>query len=261
MKYGKYGFFFLSIATLGISALGFMPQMAQASQYVTTNRNTDIHFSEVNGNGSIGTGFYNTMIGGKQWRGNFQATTVTLNSTGTIKTYFGSFNDFRTGPGIPQSCQGTISLQRPVSNLGPAPLKVTWTITGGVGCPSPIGSTPPLNLIEPLPVANSSGNFQASNSNTLITETAGSATWPKWIVTDTTPLNCRANAATNPTGPGPIVVQTFNPGSIVDVRYLGLDSFVTHNGASWMRVGLGNRNTKCFIRANSQYVKPQPMPF
>jgi hypothetical protein len=256
----KYRLFFLSIA-----ALGLMPQVAQASHYVTSNRSTDISFQELNG--SIGTGFYNTIIGGKQWRGNFQATTVTLNSNGTTKTYSGPFNDFRTGPGPTQTCQGTISLQRPVSNPGPATIKVTWTITGGSGCPSPITSitNPPstLTLKEPLPVANSSGNFQASNSNTLITETAGFATWPNWIVTDTTGLNCRANSATNPTGPGPIVVKNLPYGSIVDVRYLGLDSFVISGGASWMRarVVVAGSNKPCFIRANTQYVKPQPMPF
>jgi hypothetical protein len=246
-----------------IVAVGLMPQMAQASHYVTANQTTKISFQELTG--AMGIGSYRTTLNGQQWDGDFQVTNGVPDSNGTTKTYSGSFKDYRKGFAATQNCKGTIKLQRPIANPGSAPLKVTWTITGGVGCPSPVSSpaNPPItvNLVETMPVADSSGNFQASNSNTLITDTAGLATWPKWIVSDTTPLNCRGNAATNPTAPGPTIVQKLLPGSIVDVQYMGLDSFITSGGESWLRVQMSSKNTKCFIRANKQFVKPQPMQF
>jgi hypothetical protein len=114
-----------------------------------------------------------------------------------------------------------------------------------------VGSILKLNLTEAVPVANSSGNFLASNANTIQSETAGNATWPLWVVTDPTRLNCRAIA------PSGSVVTSFPKGSTIDVGYLGLNSFITAGGASWLRVPSKN----CFIRANSQYIKPKLMPF
>ncbi|MCY7382104.1 MAG: hypothetical protein LH628_05880, partial [Microcoleus sp. CAN_BIN18] len=198
---------------------------------------------------AIGGGYYRTYVGGREWGGNFAATTVTV--SGGLKTYTGTFTDERSGPGATQQCKGNLKLQRPVSNSGPAPLTATWTISGGVNCPSPVNSTFMLNLTEAVPVANSSGNFLASNANTIRSETAGNATWPKWVVTDPTSLNCRATA------PSGTVVTTFPNGSTVDVGYLGLNSFITAGGASWLRVPSQN----CFIRANTQYIKPKLMPF
>jgi hypothetical protein len=78
-----------------------------------------------------------------------------------------------------------------------------------------VGSILKLNLTEAVSVANSSGNFLASNANTIQSQTAGNATWPLWVVTDPTRLNCRATA---PSG----VVTTFPKGSSVDVGYLGV---------------------------------------
>ena len=234
-----------------LAAIALFPHIAQASAYKTSNRSTFIHIRELpDGRGSaIGTGYYSTSVGGRDWGGNFQATSVT--SSGGIRTYTGTFTDQRSGPGATQQCKGKLKLQRPVSNSGPARLTATWTITGGVNCPSSVGSILKLNLTEAVPVANSSGNFLASNANTIQSETAGDATWPLWVVTDPTRLNCRATA---PSGP---VVTTFPKGSTVDVGYLGLNSFITAGGASWLRMPSKN----CFIRANSQYIKPKLMPF
>lgn len=237
------------ISILGtIAAIALFPHIAQASAYKTSGGSTFIHIQEL-GTVAIGTGYYFTLVGSSQWEGNFAATTVTV--SGGLKTYTGTFTDSRLGPGATQQCKGNLKLQRPVSNSGPAPLTATWTITGGVNCPSSVGSILKLNLTEAVPVANSSGNFLASNANTIQSETAGDATWPKWAVTDPTRLNCRATA------PSGTVVTTFPNCSTVDVGYRGLNSFITAGGASWLR----GPSKNCFIRANSQYIKPKLMPF
>lgn len=241
------------ISILGaIAAIGLFPHIAQASAYKTSGGSTFINIQELSGGAvAIGTGYYFTPLGGSQWKGNFQATTVT--GTPSIRTYSGPFTDFRTGPGPTRQCTGNLKLQRSVSPGVPATLTATWSITGGVGCPSSVGSMFMLNLTEAVPVANSSGNFLASNANTIRSETAGSATWPKWVVTDPTGLNCRATA------PSGTIVKTFPNGSTIDVQNQGLNSFITASGgASWLRV---TNSPVCFIRANSQYIKPKLMPF
>lgn len=241
------------ISILGsIAAIALFPHIAQASAYKTSGGSTFINIKELPGGSAsaIGTGYYRTYVNGREWGGDFQATSVT--SSGSIRTYTGSFTDERFGPGATQKCKGNLKLQRPVSNSGPAPLTATWTITpGGVNCPSPVGSIFKLNLTEAIPVANSNGNFLASNANTIESETAGSATWPKWVIT-ATGLNCRATA------PSGTIVKVFPNGSIVNVQNQGLNSFITAGGASWLRV---TNSPVCFIRANSLYIKPKLMPF
>ena len=241
----------VSILGTTIAAIALFPHIAQASAYKTSSRSTFINIKELPGDigSAIGAGYYRTYVGGREWAGGFQATSVT--SSGGIRTYTGTFTDSRSGPGATQECKGNLKLQRPVSNSRPAPLTATWTITGGVNCPSRVGSILKLNLTEAVPVANSSGNFLASNANTIESETAGSATWAKWVVTDPTGLNCRAIA------PSGTVVTTFSNGSTIDVGYRGLNSFITAGGTSWLRVPSQN----CFIRANSRYIKPKLMPF
>ena len=235
-----------------IAAIALFPHIAQASAYKTSGGSTFIHIQELStGAVAIGTGYYFTPVGGSQWKGNFQLTNVT--GSGSIRTYTGTFTDFRMGPGPTKQCTGNLTLQRSVSPGAPATLTATWTISGGSGCPSSAGSMFMLNLTEAVPVANSSGNFLASNANTIRSETAGNATWPKWVVTDPTGLNCR-NPATAPSG---TIVKVFPNGSTVDVGYKGLNSFITPGGASWLRVPSQN----CFIRANSLYIKPKLMPF
>lgn len=243
----------MKYALIGLSAIvlsiAISSQSAQASGYKTGSGSTYVDFKELSGGSgaAIGEGYYFTMLGGTQWKGVFQATTVT--TVGSDKVYTGPFTDAAIS-GPTKKCTGTLKLKRPISNTGPAPLTATWTIgAGGVNCPSSVGATFTLNLTEAVPVA--SGNFLASNANTLISETAGTATWPKWVVVDPSGLNCRATA------PSGAVVTTFSNGSTVDVKYLGLNSFTTAGGNSWLRVPSQN----CFIRANSSYIKPKLMPF
>lgn len=241
-----------------ITAIVALPHNAQASSYSSSNGTTLIEFKELPGNavmgGAIGGGRYQTTINGQQWMGTFTATTV-INS-GTTRTYSGTFSDHLLGPGANQGCQGSITLQRPISNSGPAPLQVTWTIgAGGINCPSPIGTPSPLSLIEAVPVANGSGNFLASNSNTRPTETNGPITWPLWKVMDPTGLNCRATA------PNGIVTTNFATGSIIKAgARFNPNAFVTAGGASWLSVSLP-QGQYCFVRANTIYIKPMLMPF
>ena len=76
------------VSILGtIAAIALFPHIAQASAYKTSNRSTFIHISELPGRSgsAIGTGYYSTSVGGRDWGGNFQATSVT--SSGGIRTY------------------------------------------------------------------------------------------------------------------------------------------------------------------------------
>ena len=69
-------------------------------------------------------------------------------------------------------------------------------LTMGLGLvvtpPASIGKTFKVNLVEPLPRPNASGDYTSSNANTWLTETAGSGTWSTWRVTSRDgQLNCR----------------------------------------------------------------------
>ena len=249
---------FLSVFST-IAAIAFaLPHNAQASVYSTSNNKTLIEFKELPGTavvgGAIGEGRYTTTIGTQEWMGS--VTTTSIPALSGIKSYVGTFIDNRIGPGPSQMCKGTIQFQRLASNIGPAPLQVTWTIgPGGVGCPSPVGTTSILSLTEAVPVANGSGNFLASNSNTRPSETAGKITWPLWQVVDSTGLNCRTTA------PSGIVAKNFPLGSIITAgAKLVPNAFVTAGGASWLSVRT-SQGKYCFVRANTSYIKPQLMPF
>jgi len=75
-------------------------------------------------------------------------------------------------------------------------VEVTWKEKAGENCPS-IGKTFKVNLAEPLPRPNASGDYTSSNANTWLTETAGSGTWPTWRVRSRDgELNCRIRSIT-----------------------------------------------------------------
>jgi hypothetical protein len=243
-----------------IAAIALAPHNAQASSYSTSNGKTLIEFKELPDNaftgpvigGAIGEGRYTTTIGTQQWIGSF--TTTPGAASGGIKSYVGTFTDRRIGPGATEICKGTIKLQRPASNIGPAPLQVTWTIgPGGVSCPPVTPST--LSLTEAIPMANGSGNFLASNSNTRPSETNGPITWPLWQVIDSPQLNCRATA------PSGQIAEKFLTGSVITAgAKFNPNAFVTVGGASWLSVRVSQGNY-CFVRANTSYIKPKLMPF
>jgi hypothetical protein len=248
----------MKYALLGLSAIALSitvsSQSAQASAYKTASGSTYLEVGEVAG--TVGAGRYDTIIAGQLWRGSF---TLTASTVGSNRVYTGNFIDRNPATAntasTTQSCQGTLTLTRPsaITN-NPTPMTAAWTIgPGGVNCPSPIGTTSTLYLVEAIPVAASSGDFlpTAINGNTLISETAGIATWPKWKVIDPTGLNCRKPA---PTGP---IITTFAFGSNVTFAVPMPNKFVTAGGNPWLVIG----NYTCFVRAKNTYLKPVVMPF
>lgn len=96
-----------------------------------------------------------------------------------------------------------------------------------------------------IPRPDSTGNYYS------ITRNDGKI-HDSWIVT-TPGLNCRRNPQIN----SPIV-QDFSKGALLDVDGdktlypIQQDS----QGLPWLRVESNNRRSRCFIRANSQYVAP-----
>jgi hypothetical protein len=62
------------VSILGtIAAIALFPHIAQASAYKTSSRSTYIDISKLpGGSGSaIGTGYYFTSVGGREWGGSF----------------------------------------------------------------------------------------------------------------------------------------------------------------------------------------------
>lgn len=229
-------------------------QSAQASAYKTSSGSTYIHIQELAGGAgpNVGMGYYSTMSAGQQWNGNIALTASTM---GGNRVYTGNFTDF-AGPS--KKCTGTLKLTRPtvLNPNAPTPMTATWTIgPGGINCPSPIGAVITLNLTEALPVADGNGNFQPNsiNGNTIVSQTSGIATWPKWWVIDPSNLNCRQTA---PSGP---IVTSFTAGTLINVAQVPMpNKFITAGGNPWLQI----QNTpSCFVRAKSTLIKPAVMPF
>jgi hypothetical protein len=246
----------MKYALLGLSAIALSialtPQAAQASAY--RSGNTYVHIKELPFGSGVGNGYYYTTIGGQQWVGSF---TTTASSTATQRIYTGTFADAMAGSGARPGCIGTIKLTRSVNNPGPATLQVKWTITGnnGLPCPSAIGTNFTLNVVEALPNANSAGDFNASNANTMrgpatASNTPGGAmTWPKWVTVDPSGLNCRPNP---PGLPIQVVLPNNSP-----IDAILPNAFLNAGGQSW----LGSDNNHCHVRANGLRVMPKLMPF
>jgi hypothetical protein len=238
----------LSLATIA-TAIALSSQSAQASSYRLGS--TSLEVWELPGGATVGTGRYETMISGQQWRGTF---TLTASTVGSNRVYLGTFTDHAPFSSN-QTCQGTLKLTRPIAlTNNPTPMTAIWTIgPGGVNCPSPVGTISPLNLVEAIPVAVANGNFlpTPTNGDTLMSETAGMATWPKWKVVDPTGLNCRLPA---PSGP---VITVFAYGSIVAPSSPMPSKFIMAGGNPWLITG----KNQCSVRAKNTYLKPVVMPF
>jgi hypothetical protein len=104
---------------------------------------------------------------------------------GAVGSYYynGTFKDSALGPGKKIVYSGDITIvRRQVGRSSQLGAEVTWKVKAGENCPS-IGKTFKVNLVEPLPRPNASGDYTSSNANTWLTETAGSGTWPTWRVT------------------------------------------------------------------------------
>ena len=239
-----------SIAFLSVVAFS---NPASASHYRTTSGNTSLDLQEggTYANGLVGSGYYFTMVGSDEWRGNFNAPLNTGLSTGLVKVYQGTFSDYHRNPVMgSQDCRGTIKIVRTQTGSNYA-ATVTWKILGG-GCPSPINSQTTLSLNETRPVANSQGDFTALQANTAMSETAGLATWISWKVVDPTPLNCR----TSPTGS---IVTSFPTGTLLNASYRGVNGIVMNSGVPWITINAPNKS--CVVRANTSRIKPLSLPY
>lgn len=241
-----------SLALLSIAAFS---NPASASHYRSTSGKTALDIMEggTYASGAVGPGYYFTMVGPTQWKGNFNAPLNTALSTAVSKVYQGTFSDFNIGPGAgSQQCTGNIKIVRTQTGSNYA-ATVTWTILGGTGCPSSINSQTTLSLNEARPVANPQGDFTALRANTVMSETAGLATWKSWKVVDTTPLNCR----TTPTGS---IVTSFPTGTLLNASYLGVNGIVMSGGVPWITIRRAPGQS-CVVRANTSRIQPLSLPY
>jgi|SRR6476469_1529414 len=217
---------------------------ASATTYVNPKGKTTLNLSEKVNNSSS---FYFTRVGNRDFLGNIQIT----RSEGAAGSYYynGTFKDHATGPGRKIVCSGDISIIRHQVGRSSLGAEVTWKVKEGENCPS-IGKTFKVNLVEALPLPNANGDYTSSNSNTWLTQTAGSATWPAWRVTSRDgQLNCRKTAN------GAIQTVYRADKDTVAAELRGVNAITMANGQPWLLTRQG-----CYVRANSQYVQPVSMP-
>jgi hypothetical protein len=218
---------------------------ASATNYINSTGKTSLNLSE---KANIPRGFYFTKLGNREFFGNIQIT----RSEGAAGSYYynGTFNDRAIGPGSKIVCSGDIAIvRRQVGRSARLGAEVTWKVKGGENCAS-IGQTFKVNLVEPLPRPNVSGNYTSSNANTWVSETAGSVTWPAWRVTSRDgELNCRQT----PNGAIKRVYRADRDTISAELR--GANAISVANGEPWLLTRQG-----CYVRANSQYIEPVSLP-
>jgi hypothetical protein len=218
---------------------------ASATTYINPTGKTTLNLSEKSNNPQ---GFYFTQLGNREFFGSIQIS----RSEGAAGSYYynGTFNDRAIGPGRKIVCSGDIAIvRRQVGRGEQFGAEVTWKVKGGENCAS-IGQTFKVNLVEPLPRPNASGNYTASNANTWVSETAGSVTWPAWRVTSRDgELNCRQT----PNGAIKRVYRADRDTISAELR--GANAISVANGEPWLLTRQG-----CYVRANSQYIEPVSLP-
>jgi hypothetical protein len=218
---------------------------ASATTYINPTGKTTLNLSEKSNSPQ---GFYFTQLGNREFFGNIQIT----RSEGAAGSYYynGTFNDRAIGPGRKIVCSGDIAIvRRQVGRSEQFGAEVTWKVKGGENCAS-IGQTFKVNLVEPLPRPNVSGNYTSSNANTWVSETAGSVTWPAWRVTSRDgELNCRQT----PNGAIKRVYRADRDTISAELR--GANAISVANGEPWLLTRQG-----CYVRANSKYIEPVSLP-
>jgi hypothetical protein len=239
--------------TTSLAIWGCAATMATASDYVSPSGQTQLSLRELN-QGSSTRGFYFTTLQGQQWRGDIKINRIEGGAGHVF--YSGTFDDFHLGPDTEQTCTGDILLDRTGAN-GVAPqvsLRVKWTVKGGTNCPSAVGDTFEVQLMESLPQADRNGNYTSRNATTAIGETNGPYTWPIWsVIAADGKLNCRAT----PEVAGKVTF-TYKTGDRFDTRNRGANSLETAtDGTTWLKVP----PKKCFVRASDRAVKPVSIPF
>ena len=217
---------------------------ASATTYINPTGKTTLNLSEKANNPS---GFYFSQVGNREFAGNIQIT----RSEGAAGSYYynGTFKDSALGPGRNIVCSGDIAIVRRQVGRSQLGAEVTWKVKGGQNCAS-VGKTFKLNLVEPLPPTNASGDYTSSNTNTWLSETAGYVTWPAWRVTSRDgKLNCRQT----PNGAIQQVYRANQDPIAAETR--GGNAILVANGKPWLLTRQG-----CYVRANFQYVEPVSLP-
>ncbi len=240
----KRSLILLSLVALNLPFTAFI-LAAHATTYADPNTATAVVIDE--GANSRG-GFYFRTMNGREILGDIRFTSAGRN--GTIFRYQGTFTEYRNQPGTTPICTGNITLNRTqVQQPSRYRAQVNLQITGGTGCPD-VGKNVVLNLIEPLPRPDAQGNFTPANSTTWVTQTAGNATWPKWqVVSGDGELNCRVR-------PNGTIKQVYRRGEAIFVEGRLVDAIEVSSGSPWLMTRAG-----CYVRANSRYIQPLPLPF
>ncbi len=237
----KKHYVWLSAAVLSLFWCG----AASATTYINASTGkTSLNLSE---EGNNPRGFYYTKVGDREFIGDIKINR-SERATGSYH-YRGTFQDRAIGPGRKIVCSGDIAIVRhQVGTSGQLGVKVTWKVKGGENCPSI--QTFQMNLVEPLPRANASGDYTSNNANTWLTETAGLATWPLWRITSRDgKLNCRHT-------PNGAIQQVYSANKDrISGELRGTNAIKIEKGQPWLLTTKG-----CYVRANSQYVQPVSMP-
>ncbi|MEG3881505.1 hypothetical protein QT972_29500 [Microcoleus sp. herbarium7] len=217
---------------------------ASATSYINTTGKTTLNLSEKSNNPSV---FYFTQVGNREFLGNIKIT----RSEGAAGSYYysGTFKDSAIGQGQKIVCSGDIAIVRRQTGSGKLGAEVTWKVKGGENCPS-VGQIFKVNLVEPLPRANASGDYTSSNANTWLTQTAGTVSWPAWRVTSRDgELNCRKT-------PNGTIQQVYRADRDTIAAELRAGNAISMaNNQPWLLT-----RQACYVRANSQYIQPVSLP-
>jgi hypothetical protein len=234
-------YIWLSAAVLSLFWCG----AASATTYINADTGkTSFNLSEKGNNPG---GFYYTKVGDREFSGHLKI----RRSEGAAGSYYykGTFQDRAIGPGRKIVCSGDISIVRYQVARSEWGADVTWKVKGGENCPA-VGQTIKMNLIEPLPRANASRDYNSNNANTWLTETAGLATWPLWRITSRDgELNCRQT-------PNGAIKQVYRANrDTISAELRGTNAIRIYQGKPWLLTTKG-----CYVRANSQYIQPISLP-
>lgn len=232
------------VGTLSLS----IASVASASTYTNSDQSFALSLDEIKGSNN----FYYRDSGNRNFVGHIKI--IKTSKTAGSVTYDGTFQEDLIGKvSRPISCVGNINIVRQKSG-NQVQAKLTQVAKSGKNCPS-IGQTFKITLVEPLPIPDKNGNFTPQNSDTNLSETSGFLTWLKWqVVSSDGELNCREKP-----DPKSTIKFVYRTGDRLQVETRGESAFRLTNGASWMHTV--SPKGICYVRANSQFIKPVSIPY
>lgn len=255
MQSDKTKFWCLFILPITIS-LNLYMALADASVYASKSNKTRIALFEPTQKGEKLEGNYFTEGSGRNWLGTMFLTMKKGNTPGRTN-YVGTFKDFTTGPDTRFYCEGDVSLtiiSEGVALKNKKEIVVNWIVKTGEKCPS-VGQKYSLTLAEAFPNPDKNGDFFIENTDDWMGG-ATDNTWETWRVV-TQELNCRNT-------PQGMIKKTYQKGELVIAKnnrdgsaLVGSDGKIyPFKGNPWLRT-----KDDCYVRANSQYIKPTSNPF